>query len=179
MIFKFTDEEQLKLITEFVSMIDKIYDESAVETISRLSHKLEHCNGMITLSEEHQDNDDYNELKCLYNIVKILNDVSAEHVNAAGDVYAVLKDYWSPSDVPRFLAMLNENGIDPGWCDYMFEHWASEEGIGQLAIDCMDIQSKHHVLMTGVYDWLNNNDPIKGTDWTVEAKKYRKEVFGA
>ena len=43
----------------------------------------------------------------------------------------------------------------------------------------MDIQLKHHVSMTGVYDWLNNNDPTPGTDWTEDAAKYRKEVFGA
>ena len=169
MIYKFIDEEQLKYVTEFAKMINNLYDHSAVETIDRVVYKLEHCTGMIELSEDTRDNNDYNELICLFNIVKMMNDISAEHVNAADDVYRVLKDYVSPSDVPRFLAMLNENGIDPGWCDYMFEHWASEEGMGQLAIDCM----------TGVYDWLNNNDPTPGTDWTAEARIYRKEVFGA
>jgi hypothetical protein len=179
MIFKFACPEDLKNVTEFAKMVNNIYDHSAVETIDRVAHKLEQSDGTIELSEDTHDNNDYNELVYLFNIVKILNDISAEHVNSADNVYRVLKDYVSPSDVPRFLAMIEENNIDPGWCDYMFEHWASEEGMGQLAIDCMDIQLKHHVSMTGVYDWLNNNDPTPGTDWTVEAKKYRKEVFGA
>ena len=177
MIFKFTDEEELKLVTQFVQWIDSIYDRSAVETIDRLAHKLEQCTGMIELSEEHQDNDDYNELICLYNIVKILDDISAEHVNAADTVYRVLKDYVTPSDVPRFLAMLNDNGIDPGWCDGMFENWASEEALGILAIDCMEIQSQHHVDMTRVYNWMSENKPTPNTNWKVESEKYHKEVF--
>lgn len=179
MIFKFANAIDQKMVSEFVDMIDKIYEQSAVETISRLSHKLKACDGTVELNEDHTDNDDYNELKCLYNIVKILNDVSAEHVNAADDVYIVLKDYWSPSDVPRFLSMLKENSIDPGWCDYMFEHWASGEGLGQLAIDCMEIQSKHNVLMHGAYHWMETNEPTPGIKWDKDAAKYRKEVFGA
>ena len=177
MIYKFASQEELKNVTEFAKMINNIYDHSAVETIDRVAHKLEHSDGTIELSEDTHDNNDYNELICLYNIVKILNDVSAEHVDSAGNVYSVLKDYVVPSDVPRFLAMLKENDIDPGWCDSLFDDWVSGEGLGILAISCMEIQVKHHIDMTNVYSWLNTNEPIPGTNWKEEVAKYRKEVY--
>ena len=178
MIFKFTDEAELKIVTELVRLVNNIYDHSAVETISSLLHSLERCNGMIYLDEDERNNNDYNELVCLFNIVKMFSNLGEEDVSAADTVYKVLKDYAVPSDVPRFVAMLADFSINPRYCASLFEAWASEEAFGPIAIECMEIQAEHNVNMTGPYTWMQNNDPNPEVKWEEDAAKYRKEVFG-
>ena len=178
MVIQFEDEQQLKQVTQVVKSIAGIYDHSAVECLSTLTNKLEKCTGMIDLLEDHRDNDDYNEVICLFNIMKVIVDVGADEYNACGDIYTELKKRTSSSDVPRFLEMLRDYHVPAEYCTDLFKNWCSGEGTAVLAEDCLGIQTAHNIIMTPVWNWVCNNDASSETDWIEEVNKYKEAING-
>ena len=180
MVVTFEDKEQLQNISNLANQVENIYDHSAVETISRTAAALRAAvkDGKldVELCDEHEDNDDYNEIKCLFYMCKLLNNIGADEVNAGIEMYSKLKPICVKSDVPRFLHMLKDLNVDPHWCRQLFGDWCSGEGLGQIALDCMDIQDKHKVNLTHVFKWCENEKPNPETNYKSELEVYDKKV---
>lgn len=178
MVIQFEDEQQLKQVTQVVKAVADIYNHSSVACICTLSSKLEQCTGKIDLLEDHRDNDDYNEVVCLFNTMKMIVDVGADEYNACSDIYTELKKRTSLSDVPRFLEMLRDYHVPAEYCTDLFGDWCSGEGIAGMAEKCMDIQANHNIIMTPVWEWICNNDASPDTDWQTELNKYKEAING-
>lgn len=180
MVVTFYDKEQLEAISNLADWIEKVYEHSSVATISETASILraskEQGNLDVELSDNHEDNDDYNEVKCLFYICKLANNIGADEVNAGIEVYQKLKSICAKSDVLRFLHMLKEFNVDPHWCRPLFSDWCSAEGLGQIAIDCMDIQLKHNINMSYVYQWCSDEEPNPETNYKQELEVFDKEV---
>ena len=166
MIVQFKDQEERKLIARFIDLVAEVYEKSSVATIDAVSRALQKPELNVGLQET--DDLDTNQFVCFRSMIKILDSIGAEEVNAANDIRNRYPGEFQVSDVPRFREMLNKNGIDPRYCDDLFEQWCSGEGLGAIAISCLDIQVKHHVDMTDVYTWCEVNDPIPELDWRKE-----------
>ena len=179
-VVTFDDKEQLEAISNLANWIEKIYGHSAVATISETASILraskEQGNLDVELSDNHEDNDDYNEVKCLFYICKLANNIGADEVNAGIDMYQKLKPICVKSDVPRFLHMLKEFNVDPHWCRRLFSDWCSTESLGQIALDCMEIQVKQEINMTHVYHWCSEEEPNADTNYKQELEVFDKEV---
>ncbi len=188
MVVTFGDKEQLKVIISLVNMVSGIYEHSAVSTISGVANRLTNLYNAIKdgpdgeikveLSEDHCDNDDHNEVLCLYNIVKMVNDSGADEVDAACDMYSVLKKHYAKSDVPWFLEMLKEYHIPAEYCIGLFRDWCSGEGTAILSEDCMGIQDKYNIIMTPVWNWVCNNAASSDTELHEEVNKYKEAING-
>ena len=80
------------------------------------------------------------------------------------------------SDVPWFLAVLEENHIPAEYCVGLFSNWCSCEGTAAIAEKCMDIQAKYNIDMTTVWKQLSVNEPLPNTDWTEEVDRYKEAI---
>lgn len=182
MVIQFEDEQQLDYVSNLVNRVEQIYDHSAVETISRTAAILRTAKKdkqlAVKLCDNHEDNDDYNEVICLFNIMKMIVDTDADEYNACGDIYTELKKCTSPSDVPRFLEMLRDYHVPAEYCVSMFKNWCSGEGTAILAESCMNIQTHRNIIMTPVWEWVCNNEASPNTDWREEVNKYKEAING-
>lgn len=184
----FEDKQQLEGIVSLVNMVSGIYEHSAVSTISGIANRLTNLrNAMkdisdreikVELSEDHCDNDDHNEVLCLYNIIKMVNDSGADEVDAACDLYNKLKKHYVKSDVPRFLEMLDDYHVPAKYCVGIFSDWCSSEGTASMAEKCMDIQAARNIIMTPVWEWVCNNAASSDTDVQTEINKYKEAING-
>lgn len=188
MVVTFEDKEQLEYVSNFVNMVSGIYDHSAVSTISTLAGRLAGLRAAakdkpdiqltIDLAEDPTDNHDNDQLYCLYNICGMMNSIGADDVNAAIDMYNVLKKHYVKSDVPQFLEMLHDYHVPAEYCVALFGDWCSGEDIAGMAEKCMDIQAAHNIIMTPVWEWICNNDASPDTDWHKEVDKYKEAING-
>ena len=174
MVITFKDQYERKLIACFAEFIASVYEKSSVETIQAVSKVLQKPE--LTIGFQETDDLDSNQFVCFRNIVRILDSIGAEEVNAANDIRNRYPGEFQVSDVPRFLEMLNKNGIDPKYCDDIFVYWCSGEGLASVAIACLDIQVKHHVDMTDVYTWCETNEPNPELDWRKERDIWYQRV---
>lgn len=160
------DEEERKQLTDMVENFGPLLSNSMIYA------------GLIAVLRRNEPQfilgDD--EYKMLDKICLIYNNCSADYVNIGWEIHKSITTQ-TASDVPRFIAMLKERSINPSLCADLFSDWASGEGLGQMSIDCMEIQSKQHTDMTEVYKWIVDNEPTPGTDWKTEIKLYEKEVY--
>lgn len=186
MIITFEDKEQLKGISSLVNMVSGIYEHSAASTICNLAGKLSNLYTAmknipdreikVELSEDPADDHDNDEVLCLYNIIKMVNDSGADEVDAACDMYSVLRKHYIKSDVPRFLEMLRDYHVPAEYCVDLFKHWSSIEGTAILAEDCLSIQAKYNITMTLVWNWVCSNDASSETDWKEEVNRYKEAI---
>jgi len=176
MIFQFKDEEELKLITKFVKLVANVYDNSGVCTIDALVCRLDTCNGKIDLEETKNLDDDMK--ICFKNILKILDSIGADEVAAANDILQRCKHDFVEYEADNFIKMLKDKDIDPRICEQLFIDWVSEEGAGQISIDCLNIQEQHHVDMLSVWNWCLKYVPKDNAvlNWSDECARYREKA---
>lgn len=175
MVITFKDQDERKLIARFVELVAEVYEKSSVATIDAVSRALQKPE--LNIGFQETDDLDTNQFVCFKSMIKILDSIGAEEVNAANDIRNRYPGEFQVSDIPRFREMLNKNGIDPKYCDDLFVYWCSNEGLGAIAIACLDIQAnQHHVDMTDVYTWCEANEPTAGLDWRKERDLWYQKV---
>ena len=180
------DKEQLCSVSKFVNSIASVCKHSSINTIDALADKLADMCAEKDTPVDKPINLVFNKgselftdpLYCLYSMCEILNNIGAEEVNAGIDVYKVLKNRYTKSDVPWFLTVLEDNHVPAEYCVELFRSWCSCEGTATLAEKCMDIQAKYNIDMTAVWKRLSINKPFPDTYWTDEIDRYKEEING-
>lgn len=173
---KFDSNEQIQLVAGFVESIFDVYSNWSLNTIKSLNSKLESVDSETMLSVD-LSND---EISLLGNICVILSNIDADEVIAGCDVSSKIARAIGPGDTTscasKFLAVLKDYHISAEYCINLFSDWCSGEGDTVLAKECMMIQSKHNVNMTGVWEWLQTATIPSDTDWREEVDRFKEAI---
>lgn len=186
MIITFDDAEQLEHISSLVSIVSDVYDKLTSTCLRSIADKLIKLkvalknNPEVKLELNLTENISlyYDQGYCLYKVCSLLSRVNANSVMVADDICNKLKAHCAESDIPRFLAMLNDNNVPAENCVGLFSSWCSCEGTADLAEKCMMVQSLLNNDMTAVWKWVCNNKPSPDTDWTEEVDRYKEAING-
>lgn len=177
MVVTFDNDNQLAYVTSVVKSMADVCSKSSTNTIGVLSDSLTRLlNSDVELTAIF--NDDSDQLVCLYNICRMLNNIGADEVNACSDMYLKLKKLCTKQEVQMFVGMLNKYNIHAEYCIELFINWCSGEGIAVMANECMRIQALHKVDMTPVWEWLCNNESLHYKNWEEEVKEYKEFIDG-